>query len=620
MISRFRNRYFFFLDLILLGLTPLLALALRVNLPWDMNFNSGLIYYVIFSVPVKLLVFSYFGLYKRLWRYASVDAIFSIIWSVGIASVIITPIFLFALGSGLLDVSLPRSIPIIDGLLTLLVVAGTRLSLRMIQYQAGGGHANKEGNRVLIAGAGDAGQMVAREMHTSKYIQEFLVGFVDDDPIKIGSLIHNSPVLGALDMIPNLVEKHNIDELIIAMPTAPGEIIRKVVNLAEESGVITRTLPGIFELISGEVTVSQLREVQVGDLLRRETVDFGEDWVKNLIRGKRVLVTGAGGSIGSELCNQVSQHHPAKLYALGHGENSLFLLPSKIRSWSEQKQKEKLEIVIADVRDQDRISHIFERIQPDIVFHAAAHKHVPLMEENLEDAITNNILGTRILLDLSKAAKVERFVYISTDKAVDPINVMGMTKKVGEMMISQAAMETGKPYVSVRFGNVLGSRGSVVPFFKKQIEAGGPVTITHPEVERFFMTIPEAVQLVLQASALGTANEIFVLDMGEQTKIKDLATELIQLSGLEVGQDITIVYTGLRPGEKLSEELFNLGENPTDTKHDKIRAVKYDSNRHGDTFSNNVENVIKYAQEGETEKAKKMLHKLTGFVDHEQSH
>jgi len=613
MISRFRNRYFLFLDLILLALTPLIALALRVNLPWDANFNAGLLFYVIFSIPIKIIVFRIFGLYKRLWRYASVDAIFSIIWSVGIASVIITAIFLFALGSGLLDVSLPRSIPIIDGLLTLLVVAGTRLSLRMIQYQAGGGHANKEGNRVLIVGAGDAGQMVAREMHTSKHIQDFLVGFVDDDPIKIGSIVHNTTVLGPVDDIPKIIESKKVDEVIIAMPTAPGEVIRKVVNLCEGSGVSTKTLPGIYELISGEVTVSQLREVQVGDLLRRETVNFGEDWVKDLIRGKRVLVTGAGGSIGSELCNQISLYDPEKLFALGHGENSLFLLPSKIKSWSDKKQKEKLEIIIADIRDQERISHIFNRIQPDIIFHAAAHKHVPLMEQNLEDAITNNILGTRIMLDLSKSAEVERFVYISTDKAVDPINVMGMTKKIGEMMISQAALETGKPYVSVRFGNVLGSRGSVVPYFKKQIKAGGPVTITDPDVERFFMTIPEAVQLVLQASALGTANEIFVLDMGEQIKIKDLAIELIQLSGLEVGQDIEIVYTGLRPGEKLSEELFNLDEIPTDTKHDKIRAVKYDEIRHGEAFSSDIENLINLAQEGETDKAQKALHELTGF-------
>jgi len=440
-----------------------------------------------------------------------------------------------------------------------------------------------------------------------------LVGLVDDDPVKIGSILHNVPVIGAMDEIPRIVEKYKIDEIIIAMPTAPGDVIRKIVSLAEQSGITPRTLPGIFELISGDVTVNQLREVQVGDLLRRETVDFGGDWVKNLIRGKRVLVTGAGGSIGSELCNQISQYDPEKIFALGHGENSLFLLPSKIRSWSDQKQKEKLEIIIADIRDQERISHIFNRIQPEIVFHAAAHKHVPLMEDNVEDAITNNILGTRILLDLSKESGVNRFVYISTDKAVDPINVMGMTKKIGEMMISQAALETGKPYVSVRFGNVLGSRGSVVPFFKKQIEAGGPVTITDPEVERFFMTIPEAVQLVLQASALGTANEIFVLDMGEQIKIKDLAVELIQLSGLEVGHDIEIVYTGLRPGEKLSEELFNQDEVPLDTKHDKIRAVKYDKIRHDDTFSNDIEKLINLAQKGETEKAQKMLQELTGF-------
>jgi len=616
MLSKFRNRYFLVLDLILLAITPVVALALRVNLPWNVQFSQGILYYLILSLPIKILVFYLFGFYKRLWRYASVDAIISILWGVGFATLFLTGLVYVLLGTGWLeDVSLPRSIPIIDGLLTILVIGGTRFSLRLVQYQAGGSHGKETGKRILIAGAGDAGQMVAREMRTSKHIHERLVGFVDDDQVKIGAILHNVPVIGALDEIPKIVEKYRIDEVIIAMPTAPGEVIRKIVSLAEQTGITPRTLPGIFELISGDVTVNQLREVQVGDLLRRETVDFGENWVKNLIRGKRVLVTGAGGSIGSELCNQISLYDPEKLFALGHGENSLFLLPSKIRSWSNKKQKEKLDIIIADIRDQERISHIFNRIKPDIVFHAAAHKHVPLMEENVEDAITNNILGTRILLDLSKTAGVERFVYISTDKAVDPINVMGMTKKISEMMISQAALDTGKPYVSVRFGNVLGSRGSVVPFFKKQIEAGGPVTITHPDVERFFMTIPEAVQLVLQASALGNANEIFVLDMGEQIKIKDLAVELIQLSGLEVGQDIELVYTGLRPGEKLSEELFNLDEVPTDTKHDKIHAVKYDRIRHGESFSRDIQHLIDLAQNGETDQAQKLLHELTGFIE-----
>jgi len=614
MLSRFRNRYFFFLDLILLALTPLLALALRVNLPWESDYNTGLICYVIFSIPVKIIVFRIFGLYKRLWRYASVDAIFSIIWSVGIAGVIITAIFLFALGSGLLDVSLPRSVPIIDGLLTLLVVAGTRLSLRMIQYQAGGGHANKSGNRVLIAGAGDAGQMVPREMHTSKHIQEFLVGFVDDDPIKIGALIHNSPVLGSLDKIPALVEKHQIDELIIAMPTAPGEIIRKVVNLAEQSGIVTRTLPGIFELISGEVAVSQLREVGVGDLLRRQPVNFGVERVRDLIRGKRILITGAGGSIGSELCSQISQCNPEKIFALGHGENSLFNLPGKIKTWSDEQIKLKLEIIIADIRDTDRLGYIFQRIKPEIVFHAAAHKHVPLMEQNLEDAITNNIMGTRNMLDLSESFDVERFVNISTDKAVDPVNVMGMTKKIGEMMVRQAATKTGRPYVSVRFGNVLGSRGSVVPFFKEQISSGGPVTITHPDVERFFMTIFEAVQLVLQASTLSMANEIFVLDMGEQIKIKDLAEELIQLSGLEPNNDIEIIYTGLRPGEKLSEALYNSYEKHMATDHEKIQAVISNKDPSLKSLNEDIETLIDFAKRGNTKQAQELLEKISRGV------
>lgn len=614
MLSRFRNRYFFVLDLILLALIPAVALALRVSLPWDEHYNLGLLIYTAFSLPVKVLVFFIFGFYRRLWRYASVDAIISIIWGVGIASVLVAGAFFIALGTGVFsNIALPRSIPIIDGMLTLIVVAGTRLSLRMVHYQAGGGHSNLEGKRVLIAGAGEAGGMVAREMHTSKKIQEFLVGFVDDDPIKIGALIHSSRVLGSLEQIPEIVEKHQVDEIIIAMPTAPGEVIRKVVTLAERGGVPTRTLPGIFELISGEVTVSQLREVQVGDLLRRQPVDFGVDRVRDLIRGKCVLVTGAGGSIGSELCSQISQCQPEKLYALGHGENSLFILPQKIIYWPDKTRNEKLEIIVADIRDQDRLDHIFNRLKPEIVFHAAAHKHVPLMEQNLEDAITNNILGTKNLLNLSKAHGVERFVYISTDKAVEPVNVMGMTKRIGELMVSQVGRETGQPFVSVRFGNVLGSRGSVVPYFKKQIAAGGPVTITHPEVERFFMTIPEAVQLVLQASALGTTNEVFVLDMGEQIKIKDLAVELIQLSGLEVGQDIEIIYTGLRPGEKLSEVLYGPNENPQDTKHEKIQAVINTPELLGDRFSEDINTLIDLARQGKTEEAKGILQRLAAL-------
>ena len=612
MLSRFRNRYFFLLDLIFLIMTPVISLILRVSLPWNVLYNLGLLYYIAFSVPVKLIVFYIFGFYKRLWRYASVDAIISILWGVGIASIIITGVFFFALGSGILqDISLPRSIPIIDGMLTLMVVAGTRLSLRLVQYQAGRGPASQEGKRVLIAGAGEAGQMVAREMHTSKFIQEKLVGFVDDDPVKIGGILHNAPVLGTLEQIPEIVEKHQIEELIIAMPTAPGNVIRRIVDLSEKSGLPTRTVPGFFELISGEVTVSQLREVQVGDLLRRQPVDFGVEKVKDLLRNKRVLVTGAGGSIGSELCNQISQFNPEKLFAMGHGENSLFDLPKRIQYGLSEGQKQRLEILLVDIRDRDRLDYIFGRIRPDIVFHAAAHKHVPLMEQNIEDAITNNIMGTKYLLEISKEYKVQRFVNISTDKAVNPISIMGMTKRIGEILVRNAAKDSSNPYVSVRFGNVLGSRGSVVPHFQEQIARGGPITITHPEVERFFMTIPEAVQLVLQASARGSGDEIFILDMGEQVKIIDLAKELVTLSGLEIDRDIEIVFTGLRPGEKLSEKLYSQSEIPKTTDHDKIWVISSNAEEYKITTLKEVNQLIDLAQKGEAKKAKELLIRLT---------
>ena len=611
MLSKFRNRYFFILDLLLLALMPTIALALRVELPWDERYTTGLLYYTFFSIPVKIIIFSLFGLYQRLWRYASVDAILSVLWSVGISSLVITGSVVVVLGSGVMnDVYLPKSIPLIDGLLTLIIIGGTRMSLRLIQYQTGGGHYDPTGKQVLIAGAGDAGQMVAKEILTSRHIKDNLVGFVDDDPIKIGAIIHGVKILGAIEQLPYIIKKHQVDEVIIAMPTAPGEVIRKIVNLSEQKGVTTKTLPGIYELISGEVTVSQLREVQVGDLLRRQPVDLGVERVREFIEGKRILVTGAGGSIGSELCNQISQCHPAKLYALGHGENSLFTLPQKIITWSKKEQEDRLKIIVADIRDEVRLGNIFSRLKPEIVFHAAAHKHVPLMEQNLEEAITNNILGTRNIIEQSRQHQVERFVLISTDKAVEPVNVMGMTKRVAELIVKVAAEETGRPYVSVRFGNVLGSRGSVVPFFKKQIAAGGPVTVTHPEVERYFMTIPEAVQLVLQAFALEGQGDIFILDMGEQIKINDLAEELIKLSGLEVGQDIEIVFTGLRPGEKLSEKLYGEGEVPQATDHEKIQVVREDLPDSGDIFNQKVDQLISLARSGATEEAYQKLQEI----------
>jgi FlaA1/EpsC-like NDP-sugar epimerase len=357
--------------------------------------------------------------------------------------------------------------------------------------------------------------------------------------------------------------------VIIAMPTASGKAIREIVDICDGAGLQTKIVPGLYELLGDMVTISQLRPVQIEDLLRREPVQTDTAAVGELLRGKRVLVTGGGGSIGAELCRQILRCDPARLIILGHGENSVFEIVEELRTTHPQIGTT-LVPVIAGTRFPARIRAVFEEQRPEIVFHAAAHKHVPLMEANPSEAITNNVMGTRIVLDAALATGVERFVMISTDKAVNPTNIMGASKRAAELLVYQAAQRSSKPYVTVRFGNVLGSRGSVVHTFRRQIAAGGPVTVTHPDMRRYFMTIPEAVQLVLQAAVLGQGGEVFVLDMGEPIKIADLARDLIELSGLEVGRDIDIKFVGLRPGEKLFEELFIPGESYVRTAYQKI--------------------------------------------------
>jgi FlaA1/EpsC-like NDP-sugar epimerase len=418
-------------------------------------------------------------------------------------------------------------------------------------------------------GAGDAGAMIVRELRANPHLGMDPVGFLDDDLGKHDVVIHGVPVLGDRHAIPEMAAGYKVKLIIIAMPTASGRDIRDVVDICDAAGVQTKIVPGLYELLDGAVTVSQLRPVQIEDLLRREPVQTDTAAVGELLRGKRVLVTGGGGSIGSELCRQILRCDPARLIILGHGENSVFEIGEELRT-AYPHLAPKLVSVIAGTRFPDRIRCVFEEQRPQIVFHAAAHKHVPLMEANPGEAITNNVMGTRIVLDAALATGVERFVMISTDKAVNPTNVMGASKRAAELLVYQAAQRSGRPYVAVRFGNVLGSRGSVVHTFRRQIAAGGPVTVTHPDMRRYFMTIPEAVQLVLQAAVLGCGGEVFVLDMGEPVKIADLARDLIELSGLEVGRDIDIRFTGLRPGEKMFEELFITGESYARTTHHKI--------------------------------------------------
>jgi FlaA1/EpsC-like NDP-sugar epimerase len=397
------------------------------------------------------------------------------------------------------------------------------------------------------------------------------VGFVDDDPHKISTRIRGLPVLGKRSDILDIVREYHIHQVVIAMPTASGQVIREIKDLCEKARVKTRIIPGMYELLDGKVSVNQIRDVEIEDLLRRDAVQTDMVAVRALLTGKRVLITGAGGSIGGELCRQVLRCEPAQMVLLGHGENSIFAIYHELITYI---RREKLDVqinaVIADVRFERRIEEIVQLYQPDIIFHAAAHKHVPLMEQNPVEAITNNVMGTRNVLRAALKAGVERFVMISTDKAVNPTSLMGASKRAAELLVHQAAAQSGKPYGAVRFGNVLGSRGSVVLTFKQQIAAGGPVTVTDPEMTRFFMTIPEAVQLVLQAAILGQGGEVFVLDMGQPVKIMDLARDLIELSGLRLGHDIDIEFTGMRPGEKLYEELFIPGENYERTRHQKI--------------------------------------------------
>jgi FlaA1/EpsC-like NDP-sugar epimerase len=448
--------------------------------------------------------------------------------------------------------------------------------------------------------------MIAKELLASPDNELNPIGFIDDDSSMHRYRVCDLPVFGSLSDLSGVVRKHMIDQVVIAMPSASGAVVREVVKNASSVGVETRTVPGLFEILSGRVGISTLREVQIEDLLRRAPVEIDLDAVSSIVTDSKVLVTGAGGSIGSELCRQVASLDPRHLILLGHGENSIFEIQNELLSRFPGLQ---VTPVIADVRNPQRIREVVRAWRPHAIFHAAAHKHVPLMEANVVEAVTNNVLGTRNVVDAAALYGTKNFVLISTDKAVRPSSVMGATKRAAEIVVQLAAHRHGANFVSVRFGNVLGSRGSVVPTFLRQIRMGGPVTITHPEMRRYFMTIPEAVQLVLQAGALGRGGEVFVLDMGEPVRIVDLAQDLIRLSGLEVGRDIELKFTGARPGEKLYEEMFFSSEMVQPTNHPKVlRARKA---RFQDNAEEAIEELISSAfQHASAEELVRMMRHL----------
>jgi len=522
---------------------------------------------------VRVGIYAGFRLYRRVWRYASVNELKAMILASGVASAIIwaSDLWLFpAIDPGHLT---SRSVLMLETIMSTGALGATRLLYRLTQRRMTNLDAARlrafveKPTRVLIAGAGDAGVMILREIQDNPHLGMKVVGFMDDDADKQGMTAHGARVLGSRHDLPDLVRRYGLEQVIIAMPTAPGKAIREIRSICRSAGVDVQVVPGVYELIGGQVSVNQVREVRIEDLLRRDPVQTDTRQVSSLLRGRRVLVTGAGGSIGSEICRQVARCEPAALILLGHGENSIFRIANEL---SRAHPRLAAFSVIADIRDRSRLRTVFADHRPEMVFHAAAHKHVPLMEENPTDAVTNNVLGTRNVVETAEENGVEHLVLISTDKAVNPTSVMGATKRVAELLVQQAARRSGRRYVAVRFGNVLGSRGSVVPLFQEQIARGGPVIVTDPKVKRYFMTIPEAVQLVLQAATLGDGGEVFVLDMGEPVAILDLARDMIALSGLQEGRDIDIEFSGLRPGEKMFEELFGPDENYSRTEHERI--------------------------------------------------
>jgi FlaA1/EpsC-like NDP-sugar epimerase len=562
-----RNRFFLLIDIAAIGIAALAAFVLRFDLRFA-AYRDEFRFFVIASLLIKPTVLYLAGMYRRYWGYASVSDLVTLLSATTAASAAMGVAMVAGLWSGSLP-AFSRSVLVIDWLLTTCAIGAIRVCARIVTEQ----HRKRRASdgpvkRVLIAGAGDAGVIVARDLARNAQLAMEPIGFLDDDPMKIGKEIAGLPVLGSLKHLARTASAHCIDQVVIAMPTAPGKVIRSVVDQCRALSLDSMVVPGVFELVGGQVTVGRLREVRITDLLRRSHARPAVA-VDPFIAGRTVLVTGAGGSIGREICKQVCLLRPKLLVMVGHGENSLFEVATDLRRAHPEAA---ILTLLVDIRDERRLNRIFTTLTPDVVFHAAAHKHVPLMEENPEEALSNNAVGTRNVIRAALAADTGRLVMISTDKAAAPVSVMGASKRLAEELVRQSATRFGRAFMVVRFGNVLGSRGSAVPIFQRQIEQGGPVTITHPEMSRYFMTIPEAAHLVLEAAAMGHGGELFVLRMGEPVRIVDLARDMIRLSGAD--GDVPVIFTGIRPGEKIEEILWEDGSTIEPTIHPDIIRVQ----------------------------------------------
>jgi FlaA1/EpsC-like NDP-sugar epimerase len=528
---------------------------------------------LVFFIIIKLPVFGLFKQYRGWWRYVGISDLIGILRA-SLASTLIIVILWYTLFVRTTSIrqKLPdmtefgQGIFLADLFATVLLLAGLRMMIRLYHEEFRTVEAGRL-KRFLIIGAGNAGEALLREIHRMPVAQYEVIGFIDDDPVKRGISIHGIPVLGTVEKLPEICKSRNIEEIAIAMPSATHKQLRRVIQVCQGTKIRFRTVPSITDIASGKLKVSQIRDVDINDLLGRAAVELDLGLIENFVRDKTILVTGAGGSIGSEMCRQVCNFNPKLLLLVEQAENPLFYIERELQK---KFPNVSMKAIICNITDRTRVQEIFEKYRPEVVIHAAAHKHVPLMELNPGEAIKNNVVGTQTVADAADNYGTTNFVMISTDKAVNPTSIMGSSKRIAEMYIQDLNRTSKTHFVTVRFGNVLGSDGSVVPIFKKQIAEGGPVTITHPEMKRYFMTIPEASQLVLQAATMGKGGEIFVLDMGEPVKIVDLARELITLSGFRPGEDIEMVFTSPRPGEKLFEELSVKGEDMQPTRHPKI--------------------------------------------------
>jgi FlaA1/EpsC-like NDP-sugar epimerase len=549
-------------------------------LAFQLRFDRGVppYYEVLFDrtillvVAIKLGVFVVLGFYNRWWRYVSTRDMWRAVLGVALASVVAGLTVYFA--SPVQGIRLPRSIFVLDFLLTLALVAGTRLAARTIFERPSVGGLMARGKEVVIVGAGDAGQLVIRELQRNRALGYTPIGIVDDDARKRNLRVHGVRVLGTTAELAHVLRDNRPDELLIAIPSADGEVRRRVVEIARDEGVPVKTLPGLYELISGDSNLAaQIRPVQVEDVLGRAQVEVDLEAVASYLTDQTVLVTGAGGSIGSELCRQIARARPARLVLIENAETALFEIE---RELLDERGFSAAIPVLADVRNRAKLRQVFERYRPTVVFHAAAYKHVPLMEANPLESVRNNALATKAVAEVAVEFGADRFVLVSTDKAVNPKTVMGQSKALCEWIVEAygARTDVATRFVAVRFGNVLGSSGSVIPIFRRQIAKGGPVTVTHPDMTRYFMTIPEAASLVVQAGAIGGEGDIFVLDMGEPVRILDLARNMVRLSGKEPDRDVPIEFIGARPGEKLHEELWGDDEEVRPTLHPKIQRVK----------------------------------------------